>query len=122
MTQTTQQYVDGFLVSVPADKIEAYRAMSTRAGAIWKEYGALDYRECVGDDLEVPGLASFRTASGAREGELVVFAWIVYESKAERDRINAAVMADPRLNCEEAKDIFDCARMACGGFNTLVHV
>lgn len=122
MTQTIQQqYVDGFLLSVPADKVEAYRAIASKAGEIWKEHGALDYRECVGDDLEIPGLASFRTASNAREGEVVVFAWIVYESKAERDRINAAVMADPRLDCDAAKDIFDCARMACGGFNTLVH-
>ncbi|SOE46800.1 RNA signal recognition particle 4.5S RNA [plant metagenome] len=116
------QYIDGFLVPVPAEHIEAYARMSSKAGAIWKAHGALDYRECVGDDLDVPDMTSFRQSAGAKDGELVVFAWILYPSKEDRDRINAAVMADPRLNCEEAKGMFDFRRMACGGFRSIVHV
>ncbi|MVW69967.1 MULTISPECIES: DUF1428 domain-containing protein [unclassified Bordetella] len=117
----TEQYVDGFLLAIPSAKLDAYRAMASRAGDIWKEYGALDYRECVADDLNAdPQFASFTQAARAGENDVVIFAWIVYPSKAERDRINAAVMADPRLNPEECKDVVDMARMAWGGFRTLV--
>jgi len=114
------QYVDGFLLAVPKDKLETYRAMASMAGAIWKEHGALDYRECVGDELNMdPKCASFTQVAGAGENEVVVFAWILYPSKADRDRINAAVMADPRLSqCPEG--VFDMTRMAWGGFRTLV--
>jgi len=116
-----EQYVDGFLLAVPKDKLDAYRAMASTAGAVWKDHGALDYRECVGDELNMdPNCATFAQAAGAREGEVVIFAWILYPSKADRDRINAAVMADPRLKMEDAESVFDMRRMAWGGFRTLV--
>jgi len=117
-----EQYVDGFLLAVRKDQLDTYRAMASTAGAVWKEHGALDYRECVGDDLNMdPNCTTFTQAAGAGEDEVVVFAWILYPSKADRDRINAAVMADPRLqaNCE---GVFDMKRMAWGGFRTLVAV
>ena len=115
-------YVDGFVVPVPTKNLKAYRSMARKAGKVWKEHGALDYRECVGDELHAdPNCASFAQAAGAGEDEVVVFAWILYPSKADRDRINAAVMADPRLaHCEEG--VFDMKRMAWGGFRTLVAV
>src|SRR3546814_2570182 len=117
-----EQYVDGFLLAIPKDKLDTYRAMAATAGAGWKEHGALDYRECVGDELNMdPNGASFTQAAGAGDNEVVVFAWILYPSKADRDRINAAVMADPRLGqCPEG--VFDMKRMAWGGFRTLVSV
>ena len=116
-----EQYVDGFLLAVPKDKLDTYRGLASKAGAIWKEHGALDYRECVGDDLNVdPSCATFTSAAGARDGEVVIFAWIVYPSKADRDRINAAVMADPRLHDACPEGVFDMKRMAWGGFRTLV--
>jgi uncharacterized protein YbaA (DUF1428 family) len=114
-------YVDGFLLAVPKEKLDAYRDMATRAGAIWKEYGAMDYRECVADDLNTdPQFASFTEAARAGENDVVIFAWIMYASKAERDRINAAVMADPRLKPEDCAGVIDMKRMAWGGFRTLV--
>lgn len=116
------QYVDGFLLSVPNDKLDTYRQMATKAGAIWKKHGALAYCECTGDDLDIEGMVSFKTSAAAREGETVVFAWIVYPSRAERDRINAAVMADPRLKEQCVDGVFDCKRMAYGGFKTLVNL
>lgn len=116
----SEQYVDGFLLAVPQDKLDAYRAMATTAGAVWKEHGALDYRECVADDLNTdPQFASFTQAARANDDEVVIFAWILYPSRADRDRINAAVMADPRLQCCDG--VFDTQRMAWGGFRTLVH-
>lgn len=116
----SEQYVDGFLLAVPQDKLDAYRAMATTAGAVWKEHGALDYRECVADDLNTdPQFASFTQAARANDDDVVIFAWILYPSRADRDRINAAVMADPRLQCGEG--VFDTQRMAWGGFRTLVH-
>ena len=115
------QYVDGFLLSVPQDKLEDYRRISETAGKIWKEYGALDYRECAGDDLDIPNMVSFRTSAAAREGEVVIFAWILYASKEDRNRINDAVMNDPRIKDACPEGIFDFKRMACGGFTTLVH-
>ncbi|MEI2416048.1 DUF1428 domain-containing protein [Orrella sp. JC864] len=116
------QYVDGFLIPVPQDKIEQYREMSAFAGKLWKEYGALDYRECVGDDLENEGMTSFRQSAGARENEVVVFSWILYASKEERNRINERVMNDPRLKQACVEGVFDFNRMAWGGFKTLVLV
>ncbi|MCD0503592.1 DUF1428 domain-containing protein [Bordetella petrii] len=116
-----EQYVDGFLLAVPKDKLDAYQAIATKAGTIWKEHGALDYRECVGDELDMdPNFAKFTAAAQARENEVVIFAWITYASKAERDRVNAAVMADDRMQCPEAEGVFDMKRMAWGGFRTLV--
>ncbi|MBV7486877.1 DUF1428 domain-containing protein [Bordetella sp. BOR01] len=116
-----EQYVDGFLLAVPKDKLGTYQGMATTACMVWKDHGALDYRECVGDDLNMdPNCARFTDAAHAGDDEVVVFAWILYPSKADRDRINAAVMADPRLHCEEAEGVFDMKRMAWSGFRTLV--
>ncbi|CAB3924848.1 putative protein YbaA [Achromobacter anxifer] len=115
-----EKYVDGFLLPVPKANIEAYRKMAQTAQTVWLEHGALDYRECVAQDIDNEGAGSFSAAASAREGETVVFAWITYASKAERDRINAKVMADPRLASPGCEDVFDIKRMCWGGFTTLV--
>jgi uncharacterized protein YbaA (DUF1428 family) len=116
------KYVDGFVIPIAKDKVEEYRGIAQKAGELWKEYGALDYVEAVGDDLEVKDMLSFKTIAGASEEETVIFAWIVYESKEERDRINAAVMEDPRLKADMDNMPFDFKRMAYGGFKTLVAI
>lgn len=115
------RYVDGFVVPVPKKNVEAYRRMSQKAGRIWREYGALEYRECVGDDLTIKGVASFRRFIKVKPGETVVFAWIVYRSRAHRDRVNAKVMKDPRLASMDPKSMpFDSRRMVYGGFKVFV--
>ena len=114
-------YVDGFVVAVPKDKIEAYEALARTAGAIWKEYGALAFVECVGDDVPYGELTSFPRAVQAKEDEVVFFSWIVHASREARDATNAKVMADPRL--AGMKDVpFDGKRMIFGGFRTLVEL
>ncbi|HZA97977.1 MAG TPA: DUF1428 domain-containing protein [Gemmatimonadales bacterium] len=115
-------YVDGFLIPVPRKNLAAYRRMSQKAGKVWKEYGALEYRECVGDDLNVKGVKPFTRQLKTKPGETVVFSWVVYRSKAQRDRINAKVMKDPRLaNMMDPKDMpFDSKRMVYGGFKVLI--
>lgn len=115
-------YVDGFLLPVPRKNLAAYRRMSLKAGKVWKEYGALEYRECIGDDLKVKGVKPFPRQLKTRPGETVVFSWIVYKSKAQRDRINAKVMKDPRLaNMMDPKSMpFDSKRMVYGGFKVIV--
>ena len=106
-------YVDGFVIPVPKDKIDAYKAQAKRAGDIWKQYGALDFVECIGDDVPYGEVTSFPRAVLAKDDEVVVFSWIVYRNRAERDAINAKVMADPRLE----KDMpFDGKRLIFGGF------
>jgi uncharacterized protein YbaA (DUF1428 family) len=117
-------YIDGFLVPVPKKNIAAYRRMSQRAGKVWRELGALEYRECVGDDLKVKMGVAFPRAAKAKPGEAVVFSWIVYKSKAHRDRVNAQVMKDPRIAAMmEGQDMpFDVKRMAYGGFKVIVYV
>ena len=115
-------YVDGFLIPVPEKNLAAYRRMSVKAGKVWRELGALEYRECVGDDLGVKMGASFPKTAKAKAGETVVFSWIVYKSKAHRDRVNAKVMKDPRIaKMMEGKAMpFDVKRMAYGGFKVIV--
>ena len=114
-------YVDGYVLPVPKDKISAYRRLARQAGTIWREHGALEYRECVGDDLEIDGMLSFPQGIQAQPGETIIFAWIVFRSKAHRDRVNAKVMQDPRLaNMDPQTMPFDCKRMLYGGFKTLV--
>jgi uncharacterized protein YbaA (DUF1428 family) len=117
-------YVDGFIVAVPKKNIAAYRKMSTKAGKIWREYGALDYREWIADDVKVGKLTSFPRSVKQKPGESVVFAWITYKSRAQRDKINAKVMADPRLkSMGDMKSMpFDPKRMIYGGFESLVKV
>ena len=114
-------YVDGFLVPVPTENLAAYKKMSLKAGKIWMEYGALDYKECAGDDMVSEGMKrTFPRAARARSAETVVFSWIAYASKAERNRILKEVMADPRLKTDEMADIFDPKRMIYAGFNVIV--
>lgn len=115
-------YVDGFVVPVPKAKLNAYRSLARKAGKIWIEHGALEYIECAGDDVPSGKLTSFPMAVQAKRTEVVVFAWIVFKSRAARDRINKKVMADPRLadmmNPESLP--FDAKRMFFGGFHQLV--
>lgn len=116
-------YVDGFVIPVPEKHLATYRRMSRKAGKIWKEYGALDYVECVGDDLDIKDQVPFPRLAGAKKGEVVVFSWIVFKSRAHRDKVNARVIADPRLATMMAGDVpFDCQRMAYGGFKTIVKI
>lgn len=113
------QYVDGFLLPLAADKVELYREAATKAGEVWMEHGALAYWETLIDDHNTGGCKSFSACADAKENELVVFAWVVYPSREDRDRIMAAVMADPRLQCNENMP-FDYTRMAYAGFKPLV--
>ena len=117
-------YIDGFIVAVPKKNIEAYRSMSKKAGKIWREYGALDYREWVADDVKVGKLTSFPRSVKMKPGETVIFAWITYKSRAQRDKINTKVMTDPRLaDMMNGKSMpFDGKRMIYGGFKSLVKV
>lgn len=112
------QYIDGFLLPLPKDKLDAYKSLATKAGDVWLEHGALAYWETTEDDLTTEG-KSFRACVDAKENEIVVFSWVVYPSREERDRIMAAVMADPRLK-ENFEMPFDMKRMAYGGFKPLV--
>ncbi|MBL8568485.1 MAG: DUF1428 family protein [Phreatobacter sp.] len=113
-------YVDGFVLAVPKQNMDAYKAMAQTAGAVWKEYGALAYVECWGDDVPYGELTSFPRAVQAKDDEVVVFSWIVYESREQRDAINAKVMADPRVKCEPADAPFDAKRMIYGGFKSFI--
>jgi uncharacterized protein YbaA (DUF1428 family) len=114
------RYVDGFLLPVPRRKLQTYRRLAQKAGKIWREHGALEYRECVGDDLNVKWGVRFPRVAKAKPGETVFFSWIVYKSKADRDRINKKVMKDPRLNAMMKTMPFDMKRMAYGGFKVFV--
>lgn len=114
-------YVDGFVLAVPKDKIDAYREMAERASKVWLKHGALEYKECVGDDLGDKGFcATFPDTIGAEPEETVVFAYIVYQSREHRDDVNAKVMNDPDLQCDPENMPFDVKRMAYGGFRTIV--
>jgi uncharacterized protein YbaA (DUF1428 family) len=116
------QYIDGFVLPVPKKKLQVYRRMAQKAGTIWREYGALDYRECVGDDLAAKMGVPFTRLANLKAGETVVFSWILYTSRAHRDRVNAKVMKDPRISnmCHADSMPFDVKRMAYGGFKTFV--
>lgn len=120
MSQVNGSYVDGFVVAVPNDKLDAYKEMSRRCGDIWKEYGAIDYVECVADDVPYGELTSFPRAVQAKEDETVIFSWITYESREQRDAVNAKVMADPRLSNMMSEPPFDGKRMIYGGFKVLL--
>ena len=115
-------YVDGFVLAVPKDKLEAYREMAQAAGEVWKEYGALAFVECVGDDVPYGELTSFPRAVQATDEEVVVFSWIIYESREQRDEINAKVMADPRIKASMDAVPFDAKRMIYGGFKPVVEL
>ena len=116
------RYVDGYVLPVPRKNLEAYRRMALKAGKIWREHGALEYRECAGEDLDVKWGIPFPKLLKMKRGETVFFSWIVFKSRAHRDRVNAKVMKDPRL--EKMMDPkampFDHTRMVYGGFTILV--
>jgi uncharacterized protein YbaA (DUF1428 family) len=116
------QYVDGFVVPVPKKNLKAYRRMAQKAGKIWREYGALEVKECVADDVKVGKRTSFPRSVKLKPGETVVFSYIVYKSRGDRDRVNAKVMKDPRLaKMMDPKAMpFDAKRMFYGGFKVLV--
>jgi uncharacterized protein YbaA (DUF1428 family) len=115
-------YVDGFVLVVPKKKLTAYKRMAVTAGKVWREHGALDYKECVGDDLKVKFGVPFAKLAKAKPSETVVFSWIVYKSKAHRNAVNAKVMKDPRLAAmmDPKKCPFDMKRLSYGGFKVLV--
>ncbi|MEN0036564.1 MAG: DUF1428 domain-containing protein [Cellvibrio sp.] len=115
-------YADCFLLPIAPEKIPEYQQMASKSGAVWKEHGAIAYWECLAEDLEHHDMTSFRTSAGCKDNETVVIAWIIYPSREERDRINALVMADPRLNemCNKDNPPFDFKRMAYGGFKSIV--
>ena len=115
-------YVDGFVLPVPRSKVAAYKRLSAKAGKIWREHGALEYRECVGDDLNIKNMTGFPKVAKTRAGETVVFSWIVYKSRAHRDAVNKKVMKDERIAAMMGpSDMpFDVKRMAMGGFKVAV--
>lgn len=116
-------YVDGFLLPVPKKNLAAYKKMSAKAGKIWREFGALDYYECVGDDINPKFGLPFPKIMKLKKGEVPVFSFIIYKSKAERNKINARIMKDPRMEamCPDPKKMpFDVKRMGFGGFKVFV--
>lgn len=115
-------YVDGFVVPVPKKNLAAYRRLSQKAGKIWREYGATDYKECVSDDVKVGKWTSFPRSVKQKPSETVVFSWIQYKSRAHRDKVNAQVMKDPRLkSMMDPKSMpFDAKRMIYGGFKVFI--
>lgn len=117
------RYVDGYVLPVPRKSLEAYRRIARKAGKIWREHGALEVRECAGDDLDVKGMVPFPRRIKLHRDETVVFSWIVFKSRAHRDRVNGKVMKDPRLSGMDPKSLpFDCKRIVYGGFKVLVDV
>jgi uncharacterized protein YbaA (DUF1428 family) len=111
------------MIAVPEKDLARYKKLATAAGKVWIEHGALQYWECVGDDLGVKDMTSFPQLAQAGPDETVVFAWVVFESRAHRDQANEKIMADPRLRgiMDGDRPIFDYKRMAYGGFKELVH-
>jgi len=116
------RYVDGYVLPVPKKNLQIYRRMAQKAGRVWRDHGALEYRECASDDLKVKMGVSFPRRMKAKRGETVFFSWIVFKSRAHRDRVNAKVMKDPRLAkmMDEGPMPFDVKRMVYGGFKVLV--
>jgi uncharacterized protein YbaA (DUF1428 family) len=118
-----EKYVDGFVIPIAKENVGKYQEIAQKAGELWKEHGALEFYECVGDDLEVENMLSFKETAKAAEEETVIFSWIVFESREHRDKVNAAIMGDARMkemiDSSELK-VFDYKRMAYGGFKTLV--
>jgi uncharacterized protein YbaA (DUF1428 family) len=115
-------YVDGYVLPVPKKNLSVYRQIAQKAGKIWREHGALEYRECIGDDLKPGWGVAFPKMIKAKPGETIIFSYIVFKSRAHRDKVNAKVMKDKRLNemMDASSMPFDCKRMAYGGFKVLV--
>ena len=118
------QYIDGFVMSVPKAKLAAYKKLATKAAKLWREHGALEYRECVGDDMKAQDMVAFPKLAKSKPDEVVIFAYVVFKSRKHRDASNKKLFADPRLHAlgAESGAIFDCKRMAYGGFKTLVQL
>jgi uncharacterized protein YbaA (DUF1428 family) len=116
------KYVDGFVLAVPKKNLAAYRKMASVGGKVWRKHGALEYVEAVGDDLDVKFGLPFTKVMKPKRGETIVFSWIVYKSRAHRDKVNAKVMSDPQIKkwMGKAPMPFDVKRMAYGGFKFLV--
>jgi uncharacterized protein YbaA (DUF1428 family) len=115
------RYVDGYVLPVPKKHLAAYRRIAQKAARVWRDHGALEYRECVGDDLKTKWGVGFPRRIKARPGETVFFSWIVFKSRAHRDRVNAKVMSDPRMaNMDPSEIPVDIKRMLYGGFKVLV--
>lgn len=115
-------YVDGFVVAVPKTKLADYKKMARKAGKVWMEHGALSYVECVGDDVPVGKVTSFTKAVKLKRGETVVFSWITYKSRRNRDAVLAKVLADPRLDQDPKQMPFDGERMIYGGFKSAIEL
>jgi uncharacterized protein YbaA (DUF1428 family) len=114
-------YVDGYLLPIPKKNVAAYRRIAAKAGRIWREHGALEYKECVGEDLAPPFGLPFTKSVKLKPRETVIFSFIVFKSRAHRDRVNAKVMKDPRIARMGSTEMpFDMKRMVYGGFTTLV--
>lgn len=115
-------YIDGFVLPIPRDRLGEYKRIVEVAAEIWKEHGALDYREYVGDDMSLEGTRSFTDLIAASEDEVIVFGWVVFESRETRDLANEKVAADPRMAdlIDPSNSGFDAKRMAYGGFQSLV--
>ena len=117
------RYVDGFVIPVPKDKVNAYRSIARKAGKIWMEFGALQYLECVADDVDPGKITSFPRSVKLKDNETVIFAWILYKSRAQRDRINAKIMKDKRILDMGPENMpFDGKRMIYGGFKAIVEM
>jgi uncharacterized protein YbaA (DUF1428 family) len=116
------RYVDGFVLPLPQENLERYREIASEAGALWKEHGALDYVECVAEDVKPGEATSFPQSVKLEDGETVVFAWISFESRQHRDEVNAKVMDDERMKAmmDPSGDIADMKRMVYGGFEVIV--
>jgi uncharacterized protein YbaA (DUF1428 family) len=113
-------YVDGFVLPVPKKKLAAYQVMARKAGKIWREHGALQYVEAAGEDMNVKFGVPFPKQMKCKPGETIVFAWIVFKSRAHRDKVNAKVMKDPRIHKIVPEEMpFDCKRMVYGGFKSI---
>lgn len=114
-------YVDGFVIPVPKKKVQAYRRLAQKAGKVWREHGALEFRECIADDVKVGKLTSFPRSVKLKPSETVMFSWVTYKSRAHRDRVNAKVMKDKRIAGMDLKSMpFDAKRMIYGGFKVIV--
>lgn len=124
--ESSNRYVDGFVLPIPRVHLDEYRKVAEVVATIWKEYGALEYVECVGDDMSMEGIRSFPECIGANEDEVVIFGWTIFESREARDRANEQVPQDPRMEdliaplTDPSKMIFNAGRMVYGGFKSLV--
>ena len=115
-------YVDGFIMPLPKSNVDKYREIAASAGELWREHGALEYKECLAEDVKVGELTSFPRSVKLEDDETVIFAWITYESRAHRDEVNAKVMDDDRMKAlmDPAGDVADYKRMIYGGFEVIV--